>query len=178
MSGADASPEPLVSFVVAAARNGTIGRDGEMPWRLARDLKRFKQVTLGKAMVMGRRTFDSIGRSLPGRHTIVVTRDASWSAWGAERASDPDDGLRRAFEWTRAKGGREVCVAGGGEIYRALRDRAAMLRLTRVEADIEGDTLFDLPDPARWREVSAVTVPAGPRDTHPTRYSLLLRRTS
>ena len=168
--------EPIVSLVVAAARNGTIGRDGDMPWRLSTDLRRFKRLTLGLPLVMGRRTFDAIGRPLPGRHTIVVTRDDGWSAKGVERASDPQAALEAGLERARREGLREVCVVGGGQIYCALRDSASVIRLTRVEAEIEGDTVFDLPEPDVWREVSRIDVADGPRDSHATRYGVFIRR--
>ena len=165
-----------VSLVVAAALNGTIGRDGDMPWRLSTDLRRFKTLTLGCPIVMGRRTFDAIGRALPGRHTIVATRDGDWEARGVERADSPEDALARAFAWGEANGAAEVCVVGGGEIYRALRPKADLIRLTLVEAEIEGDTRFDRPDDRNWREISRAAVRAGPEDTHPTRYGLFVRR--
>ena len=169
-------PLPVVSLVVAAARNGTIGRDGDMPWRLRSDLRRFKTLTMGLPLVMGRRTFDGIGRALPGRHTFVVTRDADFSAWGTTRVANPAEGLAAARDRARSDGVREVCVVGGGEIYRALRDDADLVRLTLVEAEIDGDTTFDLPEPQRWREVSALRVPAGARDSHATRYAVFTRR--
>ena len=175
MSSASAG-EPVVSIVVAAARNGVIGRDGDMPWQLSTDLRRFKRLTLGLPIIMGRRTFESIGRALPGRHTIVVTGDGDWSAPGTERASDPLSALEGARRWARANARSEVAVVGGGTIYRALRDEARLIRLTRVQADIDGDTYFDLPEQAAWRETSCVFVPAGVRDTHPTRYGVFIRK--
>ena len=168
--------EPIVSLVVAAARNGVIGRDGDMPWRLSTDLRRFKRLTFGLPIVMGRRTFESIGRALPGRHTIVVTGNGSWSAPGTERAADPLSALEGARRWARTNARSEVAVVGGGTIYRALRDEARMIRLTRVEADIDGDTCFDLPEQGAWRETSRVFVPAGASDTHPTRYGVFIRK--
>lgn len=167
--------EPVVSLVVAAARNGVIGRDGDMPWRLRADLARFKRLTLGRPLVMGRRTFASIGRPLPGRHTIVVTRDRDWHARGTEVANDPQAGLERALRWAREHGEPEACIVGGGEIYDALRERATLMRLTLVDAEPDGDTRFALPDDG-WERLSDVHVPAGPRDSHATRYGLLRRR--
>ena len=168
--------ELIVSLVVAAARNGTIGRDGDMPWRLSTDLRRFKRLTLGLPLIMGRRTFDAIGRPLPGRHTIVVTRDPDWTAWGVEREADPQAALAAARDWALREGATEVCVVGGGQIYRALRDAASVVRLTRVEAEIDGDTTFDLPRRENWKEVSRVDVAAGARDSHATRYGVFIRR--
>lgn len=168
--------EPIVSLVVAAARNGVIGREGEMPWRLASDLKRFKRLTLGLPIVMGRRTFDSIGRVLPGRHTVVVTRDPGWSSPGAERAETPEDALAQARIWAAAKGVGEVAVLGGGQLYRALRDEAHLIRLTTVEAEPEGDTFFDLPEDRLWQQVSQLSRRAGQNDSHDTRYAVFTRR--
>ena len=168
--------EPVVSFVVAAAANGTIGRDGDMPWRLSSDLRRFKRLTMGKPLVMGRRTFDAIGRALPGRPTFVVTRDADFSARGTTRAAGPREALAAARERAKRDGAFEICVVGGGQIYEALRDEADIVRLTLVEAEIEGDTHFELPSSREWREVSRVRLPAGPNDSHATRYGVFTRR--
>jgi dihydrofolate reductase len=138
--------KPPVTLVVARARNGVIGRDGKLPWHLPADLKRFKALTMGSVMVMGRRTFESLPGLLPGRRHIVLTRDAGWQAEGAEVAGD----IEGALELAR---GERVSVIGGAEIFREFLPLADRIELTEVLEDIEGDTL--MPDPRQsgeWRE--------------------------
>jgi len=144
-----------VVMVAALARNRVIGAAGNMPWHLPADLKRFKAITLGKPMVMGRKTFEAIGRPLPGRRTIVVTRDPDWQAEGVETAPDLDAAIRLAGE----TGPDQIIIAGGGQIYAQAMPRADRLRLTWIEVEPEGDTHFPPVDPGNWREVS--------RDEHP-----------
>lgn len=134
----------MITLVVAAARNGVIGKDGAIPWRLPEDLKRFKALTLGHTVVMGRKTWDSLppkNRPLPGRRNVVVTRDANWEAQGAQRAN-----LEAALAM------EDVFVIGGAEIYRAALAVADRIELTEVQADFEGDAVFDF-DRTPWREV-------------------------
>jgi dihydrofolate reductase len=136
----------MITLVVAAARNGAIGRNGAIPWRLPEDLKRFKALTLGHAVVMGRKTWESLparNRPLPGRRNIVVTRDAGWRADGAETAS-----LEVALQ-----GAGDIFVIGGGEIYRAALPLADRIELTEVQGDFEGDAFFTF-DRAPWRETA------------------------
>ena len=156
---------------VAVADNGVIGREGDMPWKLSTDLKRFRAQTTGKPVVMGRRTFESIGRPLPDRLNIVVTRDPDWSAEGVDAVRSLDD----AFTLARVRGrcmsaASEICVVGGGEIYRQAIDKADRLHVTHVLASIEGDTSFPPIDPAVWRVVQAEDHPAGEKDSHATRH--------
>lgn len=135
----------VITLVVAAAGNGVIGKDGAIPWRLPEDLKRFKALTLGHTVVMGRKTWDSLppkNRPLPGRRNIVVTRDAGWKAEGAERAT-----LEVAL---KLEG--DIFVIGGAEIYRAALALADRIELTEVHRDFKGDAVFTC-DPAQWREV-------------------------
>jgi dihydrofolate reductase len=134
----------MIHLIAAVARNGVIGAGNTLPWRLPADLKRFKQLTMGHVLVMGRKTWDSIGRALPGRTTIVVTRQAGWRAEGAEVAGSLDEALARA-------NGREVFVAGGAEIYAQALPRADRLHLTRIEGDFEGDVRFPAVDFTRFR---------------------------
>ena len=130
--------------MVARAANGVIGKNGGLPWHLPGDLKRFKALTMGTPMIMGRRTFESLPKLLPGRRHIVVTRDRNWAAEGAEVAHDVEDALALAGE------GR-VSVIGGAEIFRMFADRADRVELTEVRGEIEGDTF--LPVFGReWRE--------------------------
>ena len=141
-----------LALIVAMASNRTIGRDNELPWRLPEDLKYFKSVTMGKPIVMGRKTFDSIGRPLPGRLNIVITRNAEWQHLGVKTASSLQKAVAIAVE-TQPKI-REVMVIGGAEIYRAAIELADRLYITRVQAQVEGDAFFPEYDEAAWREVS------------------------
>lgn len=168
--------DPSLSIVVAAAQNGVIGLDNAMPWRLSTDLKRFKALTLGRPVIMGRKTWDSIGRPLPGRKNIVITRDTSFSPDGADVAHSLDEAIRLASEESSLSGGQEICVIGGGEIYAQAITRADTLHITRVLADIAGDTRFPDIDPAQWKRVSTQHFPAGERDSHATRYEIYQRR--
>ncbi|MCR4267127.1 dihydrofolate reductase [Nitratireductor sp. ZSWI3] len=162
-----------VELVVAVAENGVIGRVGGLPWRLSTDLKRFKALTLGKPIVMGRKTWESLGRPLPGRRNIVVTRRADYEAEGAECVSS------LAVAMALAGAGRsdaDVCVIGGGEIYREALPLADRLHVTHVHADIEGDTYFPPIDPETWEPVSREEVPAGEKDVYATSYVVYQRR--
>jgi dihydrofolate reductase len=158
--------EAKIVLVVAVARNGVIGRDGDLPWRLPSDLKRFKQLTLGRPVLMGRKTWESIGRPLPGRPNIVVTRDAAFSAPGAEVVSSLDEGLAAARREAKALGVDEVCIIGGGQIYAQVFDRADILHVTHVEADVEGDAHFPAIDPAVFEKVAEEPIPQGEKDSH------------
>lgn len=138
-----------IVIVAAVARNGVIGVDGGLPWRLPDDLSRFKRLTMGNALVMGRATFESIGRPLPGRTNIVLSRRAEWSHEGVEAAGSLD----QALEIARTRG--EVAfIAGGAEVYRAALPQADRLELTEVDAEPEGDTWFPPVDWSEWNEVS------------------------
>jgi len=148
---------PSIVVVAAIARNHVIGNAGDLPWRLPADLKRFKAITLGKPMVMGRKTFESIGRPLPGRRTIVVTRDAGWSAEGVETAPSLEAALARAG--TGAPDA--IVIAGGGEIYTQALALADAMRLTWVEVEPEGDARFPEIDFAHWRETAREPHAAG-----------------
>ncbi|HLU31008.1 MAG TPA: dihydrofolate reductase [Acidimicrobiia bacterium] len=132
-------------LVAAVARNGVIGRDGDLPWHIPEDLRRFKEMTMGGTLVMGRKTYESIGRPLPGRTTVVVTRQPDWSAPGVEVASSLESALEVA-------GSDDVFVVGGAEIYRQVLERGLVdvLELTEIDADHEGDTFFPPLDPS-WR---------------------------
>jgi len=137
---------PPVTIVIARAQNGVIGRDGKLPWHLPADLKRFKALTMGSAMVMGRRTFDSLPGLLSGRRHIVLTRDPAWRAEGAEVARDVDEALRLAA-------GGSVSVIGGAEIFRLFLPIADRIELTEVLEELAGDTLIADPrDSGAWRE--------------------------
>jgi dihydrofolate reductase len=133
-----------VSLVAAMSADRVIGRGNALPWKLPADLKRFKSLTMGRTIVMGRKTFESIGRALPGRRTIVVTRQPEWLADGATVARSMDEAFRVA------EGDEEVFVVGGGEIYRQTIARADRLFVTVVEGRFEGDAWFPPIDPAAW----------------------------
>ena len=137
-----------VTLIAAVAANGVIGRDGDIPWRLPGEQKLFKARTVGHVLVMGRRTYESIGRPLPERTTIVVTRQPGWRAEGVLTATSVPEALARAAEVDE-----EIYVAGGQEIYRAALPVADRMVITRVEARPDGDTVFPPVDWAGWREV-------------------------
>ena len=167
-----AEAEIPVAIHVAIAENGVIGRDNGMPWKLSTDLKRFKADTMGKPVIMGRKTFESVGRPLPGRRNIVVTRNARFTAPGVERAGDLEEALRMA---AGGEGVAEICVIGGGEIYRQALPLADTLHVTHVLAAIDGDTVFPGIDPREWQAVSSIEVPAGLSDSHATRHAVYQR---
>ena len=138
-----------VSLVVAAAKNNVIGRDGELPWHLPDDLRHFKRLTTGKPIIMGRRTFESIGRPLPDRHNIVMTRDPDYTAGDCDVVTSASDALKLAGDDS------EVMVIGGGQVYRDFLPRADRIYLTRVQAEIDGDTHFPEIDSNDWQMVSS-----------------------
>jgi dihydrofolate reductase len=139
---------PLVTLVVASAANGVIGARGALPWHLPADLKHFKAKTLGRPVVMGRRTHESIGRPLPGRLNIVVTRQPDYPAPGCTVVGSLDAAFAAAGD------APEVCVIGGGELYREVLPRADRVELTEIHADFEGDAHFPPLDRTQWREVA------------------------
>ena len=155
---------PRLALIAAVARNGVIGAGDALPWRLSSDLKRFKALTMGKPLIVGRRTFQAIGRTLPGREIIVVTRDEAYAPEGVEVARDIDSALRLAEAKAGAAGVDEVVVAGGGEIYAQTIGRAGRLYVTEVDLAPEGDAHFPPIDPALWREVRREPGERGPRD--------------
>lgn len=135
----------MISLIVAASTNNVIGAHGELPWKLGNDLRRFKRLTMGKPIVMGRKTWQSIGRPLPGRQNIVITRQAEFVAGGCDVVASPAAALALAGD------AAEIMVIGGGEIYRGFLPGAARLYLTRVHAVIEGDAFFPEIDPRTWQ---------------------------
>ena len=149
-----------MSLIVAADERGGIGRDGRLPWHLPEDLKRFKALTMGKPIVMGRRTWDSIGRPLPGRRSIVISRSPRLRIEGATVAGSLEEAVRAAGEVP------EVCVIGGAEIYRLAMPRADSIHLTRVHATVDADTFLPPLDPMEWQEVARDDRPADERHAH------------
>lgn len=145
-----------VSIIVAKASNGVIGRDGDLPWRISADLKHFKTVTMGKPILMGRKTFESIGKPLPGRLNVVITRDRTYVPPGVAVAFS----LEHALATAQRAGAEEAMVVGGAEIYRLALPLAGHLYLTEVHAEVEGDTLFPDFDRAEWTETAHEDHPA------------------
>jgi dihydrofolate reductase len=175
----EAAPaRPLISLIAAVAENGVIGRDNVMPWHLPDDFKRFKSLTMGKPMLMGRRTFESIGKPLPGRTSLVLTRSRDWSAPGAVVVHSLDEALERAGGVPVAEAGevRELVVVGGAEIYRLALPRARRIYLTRVLASVDGDTVFPRLDEHAWRETHRELHPADARHVYPMAFCVLERR--
>jgi dihydrofolate reductase len=157
---------PIITLIVAAADNGTIGRDNRLPWHLPDDLKRFKQLTLGKPMVMGRKTFESIGKPLPGRQNIVVTRDANYRRDGVTVVHDVDAAVRAAGDAT------EIMVIGGAELFRLFLPRAGRVHLTRVHGDVAGDIRWPDLDTHIWRVVASEAHPADERHAWPMTFEV------
>lgn len=164
-----------LALVVAMAKNGVIGDKGALPWRISDDLKWFKKVTLGKPVIMGRKTFDSIGKPLPGRDNIVVTRSLSWNAEGVIRTRSVDEALSVARKRAAESGAGEVCVIGGAEIFGETLAKAGRIYLTEVEAEVAGDVKFPQFDRAGWAETPQGGCDKGPRNDFSCRFSILDR---
>lgn len=145
--------QPLVSLIVAMAENGCIGRDNRLPWRLPQDLRRFKAVTMGKPVLMGRRTFESIGKPLPGRRNLVLTRERGWSCQGVLAVHSLGQALGCARD------AEELVGIGGADVYRMLMPFARRIYLTLVHADVQGDTFFPAMDPTQWADVECTRQP-------------------
>lgn len=145
---------PDITLILARAANGVIGANGKMPWHLPADLRRFKQLTMGRPMIMGRKTFDSLPALLEGRRHIVLTRDTDWQEEGAEVAHSVEAALRLA-------NAPQAMVIGGAEIYALFLPLATRIELTEVALEPAGDARIAAPDPARWQEVAREDHPAG-----------------
>ena len=139
----------LISIIVAVSENGVIGLNNQLIWRLPDDLKRFKQLTLGHPMIMGRKTFESIGKPLPGRQSIIITRDENFSFEGTIVAHS----LEEAVDEAKKSGADEAFIIGGGDIYNQVQDIADKLYITEVHTDTEGDTFFKIQKPDLWKEI-------------------------
>ena len=166
----------IVSAIAAVGEGGVIGREGELPWRLSEDLKRFRAITWGKPIIMGRKTFESLGRALPGRTNIILTRRPGYRAEGCEVATSPTEALSLA----ESSGADEVVVIGGSEVYREFLPGCDKLYLTIVEGRFEGDTYFPagVLDAPEWQLVHEESRPADARNAIATRYRILVRRPS
>ena len=158
------------SLIVAMSRNRVIGHANDMPWRLPADIAHFKRVTMGHPVIMGRQTWESIGRALPGRHNIVVTRNSGWSAPGCTVVHSLDAAYAAAGQVA------EVFVIGGGQLYEAALATADRIYLTEVDAHLEGDTRFPELDRREWMETELSRQPADERNAHPLRLVRLDRR--
>jgi dihydrofolate reductase len=158
-----------ISLVVAMTRERVIGRDNGLPWRLPADLKHFKATTLGKPVLMGRKTFESIGKPLPGRVNVVLTRERAWQAPGVLVFHSMEDALAHLGAVD------EVAGIGGGEIFNALLPLTTRIYLTRIAADIPGDTVFPALDPADWREVASEHHAADERNAYDMTFVTLER---
>ena len=142
-----------ISIIVAASTNNVIGKNGGLPWRLPEDLKRFKETTMGRPMIMGRATWDSIGRALPGRQSIVLTRQPEFVATGCDVVASVEDALAVAGN------AEEVMIIGGGELYRQFLPRTDRIYFTRVHVDIDGDTFFPELNESAWQVVTKESYP-------------------
>jgi len=158
-----------LSIIVAMAANRVIGRDNQLPWHLPADLKHFKQLTTGKPILMGRKTWESIGRPLPERTNIVITRDTDYTAAGCVVVHSIDAALRAAGH------NDEVMVIGGSELYRQVLPQATTIYLTRVHADIQGDAVFPEIDESEWREVERIDCEPDEKNTHAYSFITLQR---
>jgi len=151
-----------LSLIAAVARNGVIGGGNRLLWRLSTDMKRFRALSMGKPMIMGRKTYESVGKLLPGRQTIIVTRDRSYAVEGAHVVTDVDAALALAARFAGDDG--EIISAGGGEIYAQTIGLADRLFMTEVDLAPEGDARFPRIDPALWREVKREKPERGEKD--------------
>lgn len=157
--------QPIVASVVAVARNGVIGRDGDLPWRLSSDLKMFRKLTMDKPLIMGRRTFQSLKKPLDGRDNIVVTRDDNFAAVdGVLIACSVAEALDIAKTCAARRGAEEIMVIGGAAIYQAMAEDVSRIYWTAVNGEPEGDTFYPKLDPKSWVEVSRTPIPQGPKD--------------
>jgi dihydrofolate reductase len=158
-----------IAFVVARDRRGVIGKGGRLPWRLPDDMKHVRELTVGKPLIMGRRTFDSIGKPLPDRTSIVLTRDPAFRCDGCLVARTPDEALALAGE------AAEVIVFGGAGVFKDFLPRADRIYMTEVDTEATGDTYFPPLDPTEWREVSRTAHPADSRHPFPFSFVTLER---
>ena len=164
---------PSLALIAAIGTNNVIGHAGAIPWRLSTDQRRFRQLTLGKPIVLGRKTYESIGRPLPGRPNIVISsRPVAGEVFVARSL---DDALEQAATICASSGADEINIGGGGVLYAATIDRADRLYITHVEASPEGDAFFPAIDPAIWRATSSEHVPAGEKDSHASTFIIYER---
>ncbi|MFC3070871.1 dihydrofolate reductase [Phenylobacterium soli] len=167
----------LTAGPIARDRNGVIGKDGALPWRLKSDMALFKALTMGKPVIMGRKTWESLPKKpLPGRTNIVLTRDQSYEAAGAVVVEDFSEAVQIAREQAAEDGAEEVCVIGGASLFELALAKAQRLYLTEVDADAEGDVTLSPIDESRWREVRREHHPASETDQYAFTFRVLERR--
>jgi dihydrofolate reductase len=166
MTGQRSENDVPVVLVLASAENGVIGRGDALPWELPDDLQHFKRTTIGRPIIMGRKTFESVGFPLPGRRNIVITRDVSWQHEGVLACHTLEEALERAFEQALIDGADAAMVVGGAEIYRLALPRADKVVLTRVQGQVAGDVFFDLDLLAGWKEVETAHYAAEEGNSH------------
>lgn len=159
-------PDFTIALIVAAAENGVIGRGGRLPWRMPSDLKTFRRLTMGKPVVMGRKTYQSIGKPLDGRDNIVVSRDPDFAPQGVIICRTLVAGIEAATACATRRGTDEIMIIGGAEIYRQAMPFAGRIYLSRIAAQPEGDATFPEPDPAEWRLSRFESIPVDTRDEH------------
>lgn len=164
----------IVSLIVAIDEQRGIGKNGALPWRLSSDLRRFRELTMGHHLIVGRKTFDSIGRVLPGRQMIVVSRNALFAAEGILKTGS----VREAFELAEQRGETEAFIIGGAEIYSQTLDLADRIYLTKVHATVEADTFFPNFNASDWREARTESHPADDKNQYQTTFCILERKDS
>ena len=176
MNALHAAELPDLVLVAAIGENNVIGRDNQLPWRLRSDLQHFKSVTIHKPVVMGRKTYESIGKALKDRTNIVITRDLGLRAPGCVLATSLEAALLMARDDARKRGVREIMVIGGADLFNATMPAAQRLEITHVHAAPEGDVFFPPIDPAVWRQTMLIEHPAGPDDSAPFAIATYVRR--
>ncbi|WP_206453408.1 dihydrofolate reductase [Aurantimonas marina] len=171
-------PKPDLVAIVAMARNGVIGKDGAMPWRMPSDLRRYRRLTMDKPMIMGRKTLDAIGRVLDGRDTIVLTHSADLPYEGALLAHSPETALDLALQCAQRRGADEIAIVGGAEIYGQFLDLTDRLMVTEIDAEVKGDAIFPPIDPSIWHKFHEEACPRGETDSAASRFVIYQRRRS
>lgn len=160
----------IISMIAAMANNRVIGLDNKMPWHLPADLQHFKKVTTGKPVIMGRKTFESIGRPLPGRRNIIITRNSDYSATGIEVVTTPEAALKLVCD------AQEVMIIGGGNIYQQFLSQAQRLYLTFIDLDVDGDTQFpDYESVATWQKIEQVNMPTDSKNKYKYKFVTLYK---
>ncbi len=165
-----------LALVVAMAKNNVIGSGGAMPWHMSDDLKWFKKNTLGKPVIMGRKTFQSIGRALPERDNIVITRQSDFCHQDITVASNLEDAIAIAEAFALHRGVQEICIIGGGEIYQQALPFANRIYLTEIEADIEGDVFFPALDEEKWQRQAKGSISRNDKNDYDAKLSILTRK--
>lgn len=161
-----AAAQPIIALVVAMGENRAIGRGGDLPWRISSDMRYFRRITMGKPVLMGRRTFKSLPRVLDGRVNVVLTRDRGFVAPGAVMAHSLEEGLAAARASAERTGAAEIMVIGGEDVFREVLPQTDRIYLTEVHASPDADTWFPALDMSEWREVSREALAPGPKDDH------------